>query len=335
MSTPIGFRLMPQDIDDWPHLVMGQNPRPELDGPITEDLRRRVDAYNQRIGTLTTRDTTAVAQAIRRAHFENDNSAYGSASCVILDGKPMSGKTHAALSAAFSETKKIWSALGRSPDDPKHDRSVPWIYVEVPKLARGFSLLKAIWTFLGPPPLPQGATTADYLEALRTIAPKVGLRGIIIDDGHGIGAGQNKDSRLLADVLKGIITGLPATIVLIGTGFGESGVLHGAAGDQVRLRGARWIDIGRWEPPSPRKIGDWEYLARSLNERLVLPADGMRVRLTTRRAVHTLHEGSRGRPGLAVEWAKRAASYAVWHDTDLDVAALDATTVGLPSLETS
>lgn len=334
MSTQAITRLMPQDIDDWPHLVMGQNPRPGLGGPITDALRRRVDAYNQRIGTVTTRDTTAVAEAIRRAHFENDHSAYGSATCVILDGKPMSGKTHAALSAAFGETKQIWSALGRAPDDRKHDRSVPWIYVEVPKLARGLSLLKAIWTFLGPPSLPQGATTADYLEALRKIAPKVGLRGIIIDDGHGIGAGQNKDSRILADVLKGIITGLPATIVLIGTGFSESGVLHGAAGDQVRLRGARWIDIGRWGPPSPGKIGDWEYLARSLNERLILPADAMRVRLTTRGAVHTLHEGSRARPGLAVEWAKRAASYAVWNDTDLYTAALDATRSGLLTPET-
>lgn len=148
-------RLMPQDIDDWKHLVMNQNPRPEPCCPVTDALRERVDAYNQRIGTIATRDTKAVAEAIRRAHFENDHSAYGSATCLILDGLPLSGKTHAALSAAFSETKGIWSALGRQPDDCKHHRSVPWIYVEVPKLARGFSLLKAIWTFLGPPPLPR------------------------------------------------------------------------------------------------------------------------------------------------------------------------------------
>ena len=321
-------RLMPQDIDDWKHLVMNQNPRPEPCCPVTDALRERVDAYNQRIGTIATRDTKAVAEAIRRAHFENDHSAYGSATCLILDGLPLSGKTHAALSAAFSETKGIWSALGRQPDDCKHHRSVPWIYVEVPKLARGFSLLKAIWTFLGPPPLPRDSTTADYLAALRKLAPKVGLRGIIIDDGHGIGAGQNKESRLLADILKGIITGLPATIVLIGTGFRESGVLHGAAGDQVRLRGARWIDVGRWDPPTPARIGDWEYLARSLNDRLVLPSNAARIRLTTRGTVHALHEGSLGRPGLAIEWVKRAASYAVWNDTDLDALALEATRSG-------
>lgn len=328
-------RLMPQNIDDWPHLVMAENPKPELGGAVTDDLREQVDAYNQRIGTLATRDTRAVSEAIRRAHFENDHSAYGSATCVILNGLPMSGKTHAALTCAFSEARDIWGRLDRAPDDSKFDRIVPWVYVEVPKHARGLSLLKAISTFLGAPPLPSRATAADYLEALRKLAPRIGLRGIIIDDGHGIGQRQSEDSRMLADILKGIITGLPATIVLIGTGFNESGVLRGSAGDQVRLRGARWIDVGNWEAPSRTTVGEWERLGRSLSERLILPSTSASIRLTTRGAIRALHEGSRGRPGLAVEWAKRAASYAVWHDTDLDVAALDATTAGLPSLETS
>jgi len=270
---------------------------------------------------------------VSRAHFENDHSAYGSATCVILSGHPLSGKTHAALTCAFGETRDIWSRLGRAPDDPKFDRSIPWIYVEVPKLARGLSLLKAIWTFIGLPPLPPRATAADYLHALRKLAPAIGLRGIIIDDSHGIGERQSQDSRLLADVLKGIITGLPATIVLVGTGFDESGVLHGSAGDQVRLRGARWIDVGNWQPPSPATVGDWEMLGRSLSERLVLPSESATIRLTTRGAIRCLHEGSRGRPGLAVKWAKRAASYAVWNDTDLDVPALEATHALMTSTE--
>ncbi len=326
---------MPQNIDDWHGLVMSDNPRPAVSGQVTDELRQRVEAYNQRIGTIPTRDTRAVQDAIRRAHFENDHAAYGSATCVILNGQPMGGKTHAVLSAAFTETRHVWLALGRAHDDPQCDRSVPWIYVEVPKLARGLSLLKAIWTFLGLPPLPPRATSADYLEALRRIAPQVGLRGIIIDDSHGIGARQSEDSRLLADVLKGIITGLPATIVLVGTGFHESGVLRGSAGDQVRLRGARWIDVGLWDPPVHGKVGEWELLGRSLTERLLLPSDRAKVRFTNRRVLDRLVQGSDHRPGLAVVWAKRAASYAVWNDTDLDLAALDATHAGLPSPEAS
>lgn len=326
---------MPQNIDDWPALVTSDNPRPQPVEIVTDEMRHQVDAYNQRIGTISTRDTRSVREAIDRAHFENDHSAYGSATCVILSGAPLSGKTHAALTCAFSETRDIWGSLGRAPDDPKFDRSIPWIYVEVPKQARELSLLKAIWTFIGLPPLPPRSTASDYLKALRKLAPAIGLRGIIIDDSHGIGERQSQDSRLLADILKSLITGLPATIVLIGTGFDESGVLRGTAGDQVRLRSARWIDVGKWQPPSQNGVGDWELLSRSLSDRLVLPRSTARVRLTTRGAVRSIHEGSNGRPGLAVEWAKRAASYAVWHDTDLDITALEATHGGSPSGEAS
>lgn len=108
-------RLMPQNIDDWPQLVTAQNARPELGSAVTDELRELVDAYNQRIGTLATRDTKAVAEGIRRAHFENDHSAYGSATCVIINGLPMSGKTHAALTCAFSETRDIWAGSTEHP----------------------------------------------------------------------------------------------------------------------------------------------------------------------------------------------------------------------------
>lgn len=334
MSTPLttARRLMPQSIDDWPDLVMTPNPRPMPADPVTDDLRHGIDAYNQKIGTIATHDTRAVSEAIRRAHFENDHAAYGSATCVILNGEPMSGKTHAALAHAFTETRDIWGALGRAPDAPTFDRSIPWIYVEVPKLARGLSLLRAIWAFCGPPPLRPAATAAEHLEALRRISTRIGLRGIIIDDGHGIGARQSADSRLLSDTLKSIITGLPATIVLVGTGFDASGVLHGSAGDQVRLRSARWIDVGHWDR-APGKVGEWELLGRSLSQRLLLPSPRATVRLTNRRVLDLLVEGSGHRPGLAVVWAKRAASYAVWHDTDLDVTALEATHAGLLARE--
>ena len=270
---------------------------------------------------------------VRAIH--NTASTNSRLSLPLRPGQPMSGKTHAALSAAFTETRKRWLALGRAPDDPQFDRSVPWIYVEVPKNARGLSVLKPIWTFLGLPPLPSRPTTADYLQALRRIAPRIGLRGIIIDDGHGVGGHQSEESRLLADLLKTIITGLPVTIVLVGTGFNESGVLRGSAGDQVRLRGARWIDVGLWDAPARGEVGEWELLGRHLTERLLLPSEGARVRFTNRRVLDRLAYGSDLRPGLAVVWAKRAASYAVWNDTDLDLTALDATHAELRSLDGS
>lgn len=60
--------------------------------------------------------------------------------------------------------------------------------------ARELSLLKAIWTFIGLPPLPPRATASDYLQALRKLTPAIGQRGVIIDDSHGIGERQNEHS---------------------------------------------------------------------------------------------------------------------------------------------
>lgn len=124
------------------------------------------------------------------------------------------------------------------------------IYVEVPKLARGLSLLKAIWTFIScrryhrvqPLPttctpsasshLPSGCAASSSTTATESVE-------------------RQPDSRLLADVLKGIITGLPATIVLVGTGFDESGVLlHGSAGDQVRSAERGGSTSGTGSPPA-------------------------------------------------------------------------------------
>ena len=87
MSTPTtARRLMPQSIDDWPDLVMTPNPRPMPADPVTDELRHGIDAYNQKIGTIATHDTRAVSEAIRRAHFENDHAAYGSATTRTSSG---------------------------------------------------------------------------------------------------------------------------------------------------------------------------------------------------------------------------------------------------------
>ena len=82
-ATPAAaMRLMPQNIDEWPALVFSDNPRPHPHPVVTNELRQLADVYNEKIGTISTRDTRSVREAVSRAHFENDHSAYGSATCV-------------------------------------------------------------------------------------------------------------------------------------------------------------------------------------------------------------------------------------------------------------
>lgn len=73
-ATPAAaMRLMPQNIDEWPALVFSDNPRPQPHPVVTNELRQLVDVYNEKIGTISTRDTRSVREAVSRAHFENDH----------------------------------------------------------------------------------------------------------------------------------------------------------------------------------------------------------------------------------------------------------------------
>jgi hypothetical protein len=245
-------RLMPQNRDDWPALVRASNLRPTTSvADVTAEVKEAFNRYNQRLGPFGTHDQRQVAEAITRAHFENDHAVFGPQACVIVDGPPLAGKTYAVLTQAMKETRAIWDALPYDPEEPRHHRSIPWVYVEIPKHSQGFSILSAICMFCGAivaERRDKNATTLGFL--LRDLAPQIGLRGVIIDDSHGIAGQVNKQARALADTLKNSITGIPATVVIIGTGLRESGVLHGIAGEQVLLRGRRGLRLATGPPPA-------------------------------------------------------------------------------------
>lgn len=329
-SSTATRRLMPQNRDDWPALVRAANPLPStLVEDVTAEVKDAFNRYNQRLGPFSTQDQRRVSDAITKAHFENDHAVFGPQACVIVDGPPLAGKTYAVLTQAMKETRAIWEALPYDPEEPGHHRSTPWVYIEIPKYGQGFSILSAICMFCGAivaERRDKNATTLGFL--LRDLAPQIGLRGVIIDDSHGIAGQVNKQARSLADTLKNSITGIPATVVIIGTGLRESGVLHGIAGEQVLLRGAAWVDVGDWPAPgvsAASNLGPWERLAASLNEHLAFPRPDTRCLLNQRPVLNRLVDGARGRPGLAIMWVKRAARHAIDTDSHLDLSALDAT----------
>ena len=342
-QTPVGVgRPLPQNLVDWPRLVYPDNPRPvAVDGtdqPLAEDVVRQFQAYNSRVGPLMTDDVIRVRRAIEQAHFENEHSSLAGQRCVVVDGPPLVGKTHAVLSVAFRETREIWNKHPPVDLDPHADsgddhdggasgervRRIPWSYIEISAASRQFGVLSGIHRFCG---IPQGSRdkASDLLARLRHIAPHIGLRGVIIDDAHGIAGGRQRESALLADILKSVITGLPATVVIIGANLGLSGVLDGSLGEQVRGR-SLWTELGNWPVPSKGKPpGPWERLASNLTKHLAFPGGPAQRHLDRRSTVMAIAEGSHGRPGLAIEWVKAAANHAIAHDTVLDVVALEAT----------
>ena len=245
----------------------------------------------------------------------------GARTCVVVDGPALVGKTTAVLTRAFAETGRAWN--DRALDVPGLDRHIPWVYIEVPRDARGFSVYLAICTFLGMViPKPLNATT--LAAALRRIGPRIGLRGIIIDDTHGMASHGTTEAARLADSLKGLITGMAPTVIVIGTNLKASGALLGTPGEQVQYR-ANWVDLTAW--PAAATTGDqrWQQLAATMNHHLALPAEGQRCLLNQEAVLTRLRDGSHGRPGLAIMWIKRAARHAIEHATHLDLDALNAT----------
>lgn len=230
---------MPQNLDDWPSLVHPRNERPPDGDPGDPQVQLAFRAFVMRLGPLDLPDLRRVSQAVQDAHFENENSPAGPQCCVVVDGGPVAGKTFAALTAAFRETRSIWEAL--DPDATPGHRSIPWAYVEAPSGAGSYSIMSSLCRFLG---IPKGARTNTSAAAakVRAVAPLVGLRGVIIDDSHGLaGAGRARaESAALANTLKTAVTGLPATVVIVGAGLRQSKVFDNVFGDQIEQR-ARWV----------------------------------------------------------------------------------------------
>lgn len=324
-------RPMAQNLDDWQRLIYKDKTRPPTVAAgeeLSELVVRHFHAYNSALGPLPTDDVAKVREAVTRAHFENEHASLAGQRAVVIDGPPLVGKTHAALGVAFQETRAIWDDLDDAfrPEAgaPAKQRSIPWVYVEVTKASHGFGILAGMHRFCGIPQNPRDNTEA-LMARLRDLAGPLGTRGVIIDDSHGLAGGRTQDSATLADTLKGIITGLPFTVVIIGADLAASGFLNGPFGEQVRYR-SMWTQLGNWPVPTRNgPPGPWERLAATLTRHLAFPRGASQCRLNSRDTLTTLIEGADRRPGLAIDWAKAAAHHAITNDKSLDKASLEAT----------
>lgn len=88
---------------------------------------------------------------------------------------------------------------------------------------------------------------------------------------------------------------------------------------------AEMVHTGRWPDPGPKKAGPWGQLIDRLSRLLEIPASPGCGGMRRRDFVMRLAEESDGRPGLAIEWVKEAAEFAVMNGVGLDLDALQAT----------
>ncbi|MET4079539.1 hypothetical protein [Janibacter sp. UYMM211] len=321
----------PQDPDTWAEHALHLRSRV---APTPGDPVDSFVDWNLNIGPLTTDDTHKVAHAVAQAQHRNLRAPLTGRNIVVVDGPPLAGKTYATIATALEQTRQ---ALDRPPQDPTCHRPRPWAYIEVLNHTGAKSIAQALAHSVGAL-VDRSAGIHQHVAAIRYMAPKVGLRGYIIDDSHGLLGARSRDTSSLATALKGLITGIPATAVVTGTNLRQDGIFQGTAGEQVRLSARNWVMCGDWPPPDGRTTTGWERLVRQLEQQLVFPGGQRQFHLATRQSIKTLAEGSLGRPGLAIRWATEAAVHAVTNDTVLDRMALEATArlvdpaAGLPTI---
>lgn len=311
---------------DDPHSWMAYHAARKMrQRPNPRDGMERFHEWNWSARFFTD-DTQTVKKAVEQAQFRHRHAALGSRSAVIIDGPPLAGKTDAALAVALSQTIAAHSA---PLPQPYSHHLCPWAYVEAANQTGQLSVAKTIARQIRV--IETGLRSApDYLAAIRHLAPRVGLQGLIIDDSHAMkGARSASTSTTLATTLKGLITGVPTTTVIIGANLARDNILTGTTGEQVRMSAREPVVCGRWPHPDGRVITGWERLVKQARDQLALPDDTSQFRLGTRKTVLLLAEGSQGRPGRAIQWIKDAAEYAIKTGTHLDEAALEATADGI------
>lgn len=309
-----------QNFEDWVTMASPSNPRPAYDpGALTPEMLEEIAAYNSRLGPIATHDTKAIAEAISHAQRRNERAVFNGQQCVLVSGRPMDGKTVGVASYALGECRRVWS---KTPALAGQTLVAPWGYLEVTEGSGLKAMATSLLSFIGAP-VPSRTTASDLMQQLRLLLPQVGMRGVIIDDSHGIAGAKNEASRAFAGALKAMITGLPVTLVIVGVEL-ESSALEGVRGDEVRLRGEK-VYTGRWSEPGPKKAGPWGQLVDRLSRLLEIPASPGCGGMRRRDFVTRLAEESDGRPGLAIEWVKEAAEFAVMNGVALDLDTLEAT----------
>lgn len=291
--------------------------------PAAGDPVQAYEDWNLGIGHVVTDDTLKVRAAITQTQRRNRLAPLTARGVVIVDGSPFAGKTSAVMQVALEQTRQAWA------EPPPHEYAYslrPWLYVEVQDRAGAASIASGLVRQIGAP-LPRGRNRAsDHVRTIREHAPKIALQGYIVDDTHGMhGARSSGYSTTLSTSLKGLITGLPGTAVIVGADLARDGVFAGTAGEQISLSCRFPVTCGQWQFPTDTNPTGWHRLVRALKDKLAFPGGARQFQLGRLKAVQALAEGSLGRPGLAIDWVKEAAVYAVANETSLDLSALQAT----------
>lgn len=286
------------DRDNWTRVSTGMDARIRhrgadghtgmcvLDDPATTSIAAAL-ACTRAMPSIT----TALGLAMRRRidDLVETNAANPlERRTLILEGQATWGKTTATMIEVLRRQRSAIADKGEMLGPYVH---MPWLYVEIGAGYGYKDVAEAIEIHAGL--VPRARDTAQAKVAhLRSMLPKLGVEGIVIDDAHNL---RSSPEGKTVDGLKNLLTGLPVTLVFIGLDpMSTSALLNGAArgmGSSVQqiARRADLIraDLGAGE--AKRRVS-WDKITTALVGQFHLRDDDAQAMLADTTLLDDLHE---------------------------------------------
>ncbi|MFF2505939.1 ATP-binding protein [Streptomyces sp. NPDC058067] len=227
------------------------------------------EVWHANIGPIKTPQLVALHEGLREVVESNRQDGDKTKPAALLDAYPGLGKSTAVREYGRRLFRKQVELRGET--TPSGHRRVPIIYIALSGNTQIRGLNAAICRFYGLPVTGDADTLAeravDAVLSMKTAA-------IIIDDIHFLAGGKTNSVRM-ANQLKYLSNVFPVTLIYVGVGVQQRGVLHeGFSGKKNEL-----AQFGRRTTPLtllPFQINDeegrehWQVLLKTIEKKLVL-----------------------------------------------------------------
>jgi hypothetical protein len=228
---------------------------------------------------------------------------------LILEGEATYGKTTATMFEVLRRQRRAIAERGPLLGPYVH---MPWLYVEIGAGYGYRDIAEAIQIHAGL--ITRGRDTAQArIGHLRSMLPKLGVEGIVVDDAHNL---RSSPEGRTVDGLKNLLTGLPVSFVFIGLDpMSKSAMLNGAArgmGSSVQQI-ARRSDLIRADlgASAVERRNQWRKVTKSLVGQFHLDDGDADEMLADGDLVRDLHEVTDGLFGGTYTLLKAAAISAI------------------------
>ncbi|MFB7149420.1 AAA family ATPase [Streptomyces sp. NPDC002248] len=227
------------------------------------------DVWHANIGPIDTPQLLALHDALAEIVESNRHDGDKTKPAALVDAYPGLGKSTAVRDYGRKLFRKQVALRGET--TPSGDRRVPVIYIALSGNTQIRGLNAAICRFYGLPTSGNADTLAERsVDAVLSMKTAV----IVIDDIHFL-AGANSNSVRMANQLKYLANVFPVTLIYVGVGVQQRGVLREGFSD----RQSELAQFGRRTTPltlPPFQIEDdegrqhWQTLLRTIEQKLVL-----------------------------------------------------------------